>query len=1009
MRLHALRMTAFGPFADTQAVNFDALAADGLFLLRGATGAGKTSVLDAVCYALYGTVPGSRPRTRLRSDHARPDAVTEVVLEVTLGGRRLEITRRPEQLRAKKRGSGSTTEKAQTLLREWSAGEWRASSKSHQEVGLEVQRLLGMSREQFCQVVLLPQGEFARFLHSGAAERADLLGRLFDTARFGAVEDWLMERRQRSEKACQAVRGEISALIERVREAAGPRAADPAVAEGVGPDAEGDALGWAAQLRVHAREELAVAECGQAGAAARRGHAAERAAAVRVLADRQRRHAAAVRRSHELEQQAPQQHAAVERLEQAQRAAAVAPLLLLREQAERELHGRRERERGARALLPQALRAAGAEELAAAEHAAREELGGLRALLPAEEQYHDIGRQQAQAEAEREDAEARQAEAEGWLAAWPEQRREVEARVAQAQQAAGQVARFSEQLAEAERRCGAAEQARALRARLASEAEREQELNRAADRARADWLDLRERRLDGMAAELAERLAPGGACPVCGSAEHPQPARPGPDQVTQAQEQQADRAQQAARRAAEAALDGLQQLRQEVAALAAVAGDLPAGELRQAADALAAEHERAQRQAAAGVRAQEDAERLEREHGHRVAEAGRAATDAATASARLQALGLRRAELAAELERGRAGAGSVAARVAELDLLAEQLGAAAEAARAATAGALALERAEADARAAAEREGFADCPAAAAAALAAERAAALREGVQRHRDELARVGAELGDAELLAAARQPVADPQADAAALDAAEGALRRAHTAVSAAAERCAALDRLGAALEQQQRRLAPLAAGHATLSALAALASGTSSSNTLRMSLETYVLAARLEQVAAAAGARLAVMSQGRYTLAHSDARARGGGRSGLGLTVLDAWTGQERDTSTLSGGESFFASLALALGLADVVTDEAGGMPLDTLFIDEGFGSLDEETLEQVLDVLDRLRERDRAVGIVSHVADLRDRVPAQLEVRKGRSGSVLRQRDGGSRAGALVADRPEGIN
>jgi exonuclease SbcC len=159
---------------------------------------------------------------------------------------------------------------------------------------------------------------------------------------------------------------------------------------------------------------------------------------------------------------------------------------------------------------------------------------------------------------------------------------------------------------------------------------------------------------------------------------------------------------------------------------------------------------------------------------------------------------------------------------------------------------------------------------------------------------------------------------------------------------------------------------------------------------MSLETYVLAARLEQVAAAAGARLAVMSQGRYSLAHTDLRARGGGRSGLGLSVLDAWTGQERDTSTLSGGESFFASLALALGLADVVTDEAGGMPLDTLFIDEGFGSLDEDTLEDVLDVLDRLRERDRAVGIVSHVADLRGRIPTQLEVRKGRDGSTLRQ-------------------
>uniref|UniRef100_UPI0005AA00C4 SbcC/MukB-like Walker B domain-containing protein n=1 Tax=Streptacidiphilus neutrinimicus TaxID=105420 RepID=UPI0005AA00C4 len=179
-------------------------------------------------------------------------------------------------------------------------------------------------------------------------------------------------------------------------------------------------------------------------------------------------------------------------------------------------------------------------------------------------------------------------------------------------------------------------------------------------------------------------------------------------------------------------------------------------------------------------------------------------------------------------------------------------------------------------------------------------------------------------------------------------------------------------------------------ATATELSHLVAGTSKSNELRMSLENYVLAARLEQVAAAAGARLRIMSGGRYTLEHTDARVRGNARSGLGLQVLDSWTGLYRDTATLSGGESFFASLALALGLADVVTDEAGGMPLDTLFIDEGFGALDPDTLEEVMSVLDSLRERDRAVGIVSHVAELRDRIPQQLTVRKTRSGSSLRQ-------------------
>jgi len=996
MRLHRLRMTAFGPFADTQSVDFDALAAGGLFLLRGATGAGKTSVLDAVCYALYGTVPGSRPRTRLRSDHAAQQLRTEVRLECTLGGRRLEITRSPEQARAKKRGSGSTMEKAQTLLREWSATGpdapgWRAASKSHQEVGAEIQLLLGMSREQFCQVVLLPQGEFSRFLHADARDRADLLGKLFDTARFRAVEEWLAERRQRTDKACQAVRDEIGALLERVREAAGA-----GESEGVfEPGSEPEALGWAAQLRVEARERLTVAECGRSGAEDRQRLAAERAEAVEVLADRQQRHRRAVRRSHELELRAGAQQDAEARLERAQRADAVLPLLRLREQAGRSRQRLAEQERAARGLLPPELRAAGAEELTARERAAREELGGLRALLSTEEQFRGNAERQTALEARRAEAEADQAETDGWLARWPERRAAVVARVEAAREAETQVQQLAEQLAQARQRQLAAEQAQTLGARLAAELEHELTLRQIALTAQEAWLSLRERRLRGMAAELAEGLLPGQDCPVCGSAEHPHPAPAGPDRVTQAQEAQAEQVHRGAARTADAARESLQELRQRLASLSALAGDRPAGELRSATEGLAAEHDRAQRLAAAGVRAREEAAGLEREQQRQSEQAQRAAESVAAANAGLDALDLEQRRLAAELERGRAGAGSVAARSAELGRIAERLDSALTAARAAADAGRAADRAGADADDTARREGFADATAASAAALPTEQAARLRAEVTEHRAELARIGAELADGQLLAAARLPPAEPDRVRSALSAAEAALRQAHTAVHTARERCAALDRLGARLAEQLRALAPLARDHATAARMAGLAAGSSAGNTLRMSLETYVLAARLEQVAAAAGARLAVMSQGRYTLAHSDARAKGGGRSGLGLTVLDAWTGQERDTSTLSGGESFFASLALALGLADVVTDEAGGMPLDTLFIDEGFGSLDEDTLEDVLDVLDRLRERDRAVGIVSHVGVLRDRVPAQLEVRKGRSGSTLVQHGAGA--------------
>jgi exonuclease SbcC len=162
-----------------------------------------------------------------------------------------------------------------------------------------------------------------------------------------------------------------------------------------------------------------------------------------------------------------------------------------------------------------------------------------------------------------------------------------------------------------------------------------------------------------------------------------------------------------------------------------------------------------------------------------------------------------------------------------------------------------------------------------------------------------------------------------------------------------------------------------------------------NTYRMSLNSYVLAARLEQVALAASERLVAMSDGRYLLQHTDAKAARGAKSGLGLEVVDQWTGHHRDTSTLSGGESFMASLSLALGLADVVQQESGGVEIETLFVDEGFGSLDEQSLEQVMDALEGLRDGGRVVGLVSHVAEMKQRIGMQLQVIKGRNGSTLR--------------------
>ncbi|MEW1891569.1 SbcC/MukB-like Walker B domain-containing protein, partial [Streptomyces sp. NPDC085659] len=293
---------------------------------------------------------------------------------------------------------------------------------------------------------------------------------------------------------------------------------------------------------------------------------------------------------------------------------------------------------------------------------------------------------------------------------------------------------------------------------------------------------------------------------------------------------------------------------------------------------------------------------------------------------------------------------------------------------------------------AAFRAGF-DTPEAAAATLLDEAAQrTLQHRIDAWQAEAAAVADRLAETGARDAADRPPAAPEAARERFDRAERALREAVAGLDAARERRTELARLSRRVADEVRGLGPVREEYERVARLAGLTAGTSADNARKMRLESYVLAARLEQVAAAATARLQRMSSGRYQLVHSDART-GGRRAGLGLHVIDAWTGRERDTATLSGGETFFASLALALGLADVVTDEAGGVRLDTLFIDEGFGSLDDQTLDEVLDVLDSLRERDRSVGIVSHVADLRRRIPAQLEVVKERHGSAVRLRSG----------------
>ncbi|MFB6529456.1 AAA family ATPase [Streptomyces sp. NPDC056399] len=1007
MRLHRLEITAFGPFGGTQTVDFDALSAAGLFLLHGPTGAGKTSVLDAVCFALYGSVPGVRqtPGATLRSDHAPVGTSTEVVLELTVGDRRLEVTRRPAQQRPKKRGGGFTTEKAQTWLREYDPATraWNGLSRSHQEIGEEITQLVGMSREQFCQVVLLPQGDFARFLRADAEARGKLLGRLFDTRRFAAVEERLAELRRAAQQQVEEGDERLLGLAHRMGQAAGGLAAARTAVEGrPGDPGVADAvLTWAAVARTEAGEALDIARVRLDAAEARRDAARAALDAENDLAARQARHADALLRRERLTAHAPERDRLQAALDRSLKADRVAPALGLRQDAEREhstAHAARAR---SRAQLPSELADAGAEHLSAREHRLREELGGLEAARRAERRAATIADERA--------ALAREARADDdvlrdtadWLAGWEPRRTALGEHVEAARDAAARAEHLAGRLEPARRRRDAArrrdtlaEDTRAAEARLADARERR-------NAAHETWLDVKSRRLEGIAAELAVTLAPGDPCQVCGSTAHPAPARSTADHVDRATEDAAYAAYTGAeetRTAAERALavthESWSTARAEVQAGAPAESPEPTvGELAREVEELAGLHAEAHALAGQTHRARETLARAEREYEERVAAQRAAERRVAARTSRREALDREQLALDEELTRGRGAFATVAEHATRLERRIALLVDATATVRAAEIAAQRLKEADDRLADAAYRAGF-TTPAEAAAAL-------LREGERRDHQqrvdawqaEAAAVADRLAEPGTAAAAALPPADPAAAGAAHTTAERALREADSALAAARERVTGLAGLSRQALTEVRRLGPLREEYDRVARLAALTAGTSAENERRMRLESYVLAARLEQVAAAATARLQRMSSGRYTLVHSDARS-GGKRAGLGLHVVDAWTGNERDTATLSGGETFFASLALALGLADVVTEEAGGVRLDTLFIDEGFGSLDEQTLDEVLDVLDSLRERDRSVGIVSHVGDLRRRIPAQLEVVKARDGSAVRLRTGG---------------
>ena len=557
--------------------------------------------------------------------------------------------------------------------------------------------------------------------------------------------------------------------------------------------------------------------------------------------------------------------------------------------------------------------------------------------------------------------------------------------------------------AAARRDAATAERAEVLqRIEAAVEAERLAEDRDAADLAalvRADeltlaaeaWSSLLRRRLAGAAGELAHALVDGEPCAVCGSREHPAPAARTDDPVTDAEVTAAEELKNAAAERDRVASDIARVTRDAHALAAARAGGEKASALRERKDRLDAALMQAEADVAERDRLVADRAALVTQEDADAAENERLTRELAEVRQEL-ALCLQRAEtLRADVAEARGDFPTVPAR--RLDLRARRD--AVRAVSAARAECDTCSRAAADARAALDEmlaeSSFADEEQVRAALRAPAERRRLQSTVAEHDAALAATRRRLLDLELLlvGAPDEPIDLAPSTAAVIDAraAVEAAAAAHADASSAAAR---VRDLAERADAGSAAVARLSDAHAVVARLADTVSGRAP-NTRRMTLETFVLAAELEEIVDAANLRLDHMSAGRYRLQHTDALAARGAASGLGLEVMDAFTGQCRPPQSLSGGETFLASLALALGLAEVVTARAGGIRLDTLFIDEGFGSLDDETLDLAMRTLDELRQGGRTVGVISHVASMKDQLPAQVHVRATPRGpSIIRQ-------------------
>lgn len=1090
MILHNLEFEAFMAYPKRQEINFDTLNNAGVFLLNGPTGAGKTTILDAICYALYGETSSDRESAKLHSTYAAHSGTKpRVLLDVTLHGKRLRIDRTPAYNKPITRGARKgqmREESAKATLAELAPGAdpadekaWTPISSSVAEVNRTIAERTHLTKEQFLKVVLLPQGQFAQFLKSKPKERKELLKKMFPVEHYEQLFDALLEE---SKKAQQDVAQDENTQRGYLKRARVEMLALQALLDAVDTDAEGtDTEGSAVEGFVEAGEEpenltaeSVTAETLDAWIAggverARKTSAREKQEQqrltdeadrnTRLLAERAqlqadwREYEQLCERRTRLTERVDEHKAQREELAQA-RAAAPLHAQYAQVQAESQALAAREQEHAACASALEengrALLAALRNEDISPEVTFPEEttFAALPELEPAEQQTQLEALLDTLRALQKKDAQLTDEEAAA--AALLKQANALEQDKARAEKTLSDLTAQSEQLAEELAGYSTADEERTLAAHLLTEAQQKhdaaQQMQQKLDAASAavaeaekqskrtataeqkaqekwqasaqqalaateEFKNLQVLRLAQASSLLARELKDGEPCAVCGSVEHPAPAQiaEGEQLVERADldaaKEREDKAHKQARthelakdratKAHQEASEALAAARTQYETLAAQGEcdvEQTAAQLQQAQTRLAQAQSRVT--ARDGVLVKVERVRVDLQ---KAQEALRTIEGAAVeAQTRHRDAAARCEAAAAQLAPARAAVG-FAQRVEAVE------GYRAAHQRLARAVLLLGQARERHALAAAQAQrllgesAFESAELVQAAVRTPERVDALEQAVAAYELEHARLLEGFGREAIVAVAARVAAGEQAP----DDLQGVREQveqlraaAHRLTLREGERESVLRSLQALRGEYAAFRAQTAQRYDRAQMLANLAAA-ARGDTLggyehQVDLVSYVLGAEFERILHSASLHLDRMSEGRYGMVFSDHRAKGSrSGGGLNLEITDTWTGEPREASSLSGGESFLASLSLALGLAEVVQANNGGIELDTLFIDEGFGTLDAETLDMVMGTIESLRDSGRTIGLISHVEEMKNRIPAQIVVEKGQNGSSVR--------------------